>query len=73
MIVEVNSEEYQVLHYFNIRQSDLPQLILVNLADELNLKRYSFIDFLFEKYSKNPDLLKSASKDNTRFEKKYLS
>jgi hypothetical protein len=26
MIIEVPSEEYQLLHYFNIRVSDLPQV-----------------------------------------------
>ena len=46
VVVEVSSEDYTLMHYFNIRPSDLPQMIIMNMGDEEDPKRYRFVDYI---------------------------
>lgn len=44
-LVEVSSEEYSLVNHFQLRLSDLPQLIIVDRTKQVP-KRYSFADYL---------------------------
>eukprot|EP00981_Chlorochromonas_danica_P006276 scaffold1348_cov184-Ochromonas_danica.AAC.3 len=45
LVIESSSEEYALMNHFEIRDSDLPQLFLVNRAEDPPL-RYSFAEYL---------------------------
>jgi protein disulfide-isomerase-like protein len=49
LFIEVPSTEYQVINFFGLTRADLPQFIIADLvgADEGDLKRYHFYDYLW--------------------------
>ena len=60
LMIEIGSEEYTLMHYFNIRSSDLPQLIIMDMYDEEDPKRFRFVDYLANRkqyYSYYKDLV----------------
>lgn len=52
LFVEVDSSQYQLMHYFDLQISDLPQIVLVDIRQPGHNLRYRLIDYLYQlKYS----------------------
>lgn len=60
LVIEVSSDDYSLLHYFNVRPSDLPQLVIMNMTDEEDIKRYRFVDYVANRkgyYQTHPEVV----------------
>lgn len=51
VFVEVGPEHYQMLSFFQVKPSALPQLIIANMTVPTGMAKYSFSDFLLSKPS----------------------
>lgn len=46
LCIEVDVAEYQLYSFFNIRVDDLPQLVIVDMSDESDMKKYALSSYL---------------------------
>lgn len=65
LFVEVSSSQYQLMHYFNLQISDLPQIVLVDIRQAGHNLRYRLIDYLYQlKYSSESSHHRMGSESN---------
>lgn len=71
ILIEVPSDEFHLLQFFNFQISDLPQLILIDSEDKDNLKKYLFSEFLHR--LKDNHNQHSASNQDRQYMMKVIS
>lgn len=65
LCIEVDIAEYQLFSFFNIRMDDLPQLVIVNMTDESDMKKYALAPYLQALHSVETDASGTTSKKAT--------